>query len=146
MFCSCCNSSTSFSASGFFSEGVVDTVPDVASAWQRREAYERRKAYSRVPVIHPTQSEFIVRNVRALTMDVDIGEQPRTDIHVRDGEIVHIGRALPASVMLEIDGNGLIAMPGVVADHCHAVIDTIERAGCERGVAMGATAEDIYRI
>jgi cytosine/adenosine deaminase-related metal-dependent hydrolase len=77
---------------------------------------------------------------------VDIGELPRTDIHVRDGEIVHIGRALPASVMLEIDGNGLIAMPGVVADHCHAVIDTIERAGCERGVAMGATAEDIYRI
>lgn len=36
MFCSCCNLSTSFPASGFFAEGLTDTVPDVASALQRR--------------------------------------------------------------------------------------------------------------
>jgi hypothetical protein len=144
MFCLCCNPSSSFSASGFFAEGLTDIVPDVTSALQRRAAYERRKAYSRAPVIHPAQSEFIVRNVQALTMDADIGALPRADIHVRDGEIVNIGQALQASAMLEIDGNRLVALPGLIADHRHPAIDALaDEGGCD---VAGADAEDIYRI
>ena len=144
MFCLCCNPSSSFSASGFFAEGLTNIVPDVTSALQRRAAYERRKAYSRAPVIHPAQSDFIVRNVRALTMDVDIGELPRADIHIRDGEIVNIGQALQATAMLEIDGNGLVALPGFIADHRHPAIDAMAGVGgCDMA---GANAEDLYRI
>jgi cytosine/adenosine deaminase-related metal-dependent hydrolase len=144
MFCLCCNPSSSFSASGFFAKGLTDIVPDVASALQRRAAYERRKAYSRAPVIHPAQSEFIVRNVQALTMDADIGALPRADIHVRDGEIANIGRALQASAMLEIDGYRFIALPGLIADHRHPAIDALaDEGGCD---VAGADAEDIYRI
>src|SRR5258705_12552877 len=144
MFCLCCNSSSSFSASGFFAEGLTDIVPDVTSALQRRAAYERRKAYSRAPVIHPAQSDFIVRNVRALTMDVDIGELPRADIHIRDGEIVNIGQALQATAMLEVDGSGLVALPGVIADHRHPAIDAMAGVGgCDMA---GAKTENPYPL
>jgi cytosine/adenosine deaminase-related metal-dependent hydrolase len=119
MFCFCCNSATPLAASRFFAEGLTTESSDVTSALQRRAAYERRKAYSRAPVSHPGKIDMVIRGVRALTMDPSVGDVVVMDIHVRDGEIVDIGCALPATAMLDIDGRGLVALPGLIADHSH---------------------------
>ncbi|WJR76580.1 hypothetical protein [Bradyrhizobium sp. NP1] len=140
MFCLCCRP-----APGFFAESVVGAAGDVASALKRRAAYERRRGYSRAPATHPAPSEFVIRNSRAITMDPHIGDIAHADIHVRDGNIVNVGRAL-ATPALEIDGSGLIALPGFVADHRH-LLD--EAAGADEPGHPGlreAAPEDIYRV
>ncbi len=114
MFCTCCRPS-----GGFFAEGVAEPVIDFARALKRRNAYGRRTSYSRAPATHPSQTEFVVRNVHAITMDPHIGNVDRTDLHIRNGAIVNIGICLLATSAIEIDGTGLTALPGLVADHHH---------------------------
>src|ERR1700753_3006059 len=83
MFCLCCRP-----PGGFFAEGVAEPVLDFARALKRRTAYERRTSYSRAPVTHPAQAEFVIRDAGAITMDPHLGNPARTDLHVRDGAIV----------------------------------------------------------
>ena len=139
MFCLCCRPS-----GGFFAEGVAEPVLDFAKALKRRAAYERRTSYSAAPAAHPTQAEFVIRNITAITMDPDIGDQASADIHVRDGAIVNIGRGLTATSILEIDGSGLTALPGLVADHRHPVGELLG-ADDPHGARFQAESEDIYR-
>ena len=83
------------------------------------------RRYSRAPVTHPGQAEFVIRDVGAITMDPHLGNPARTDLHVRDGAIVNIGRGLPATSAIEIDGAGLTALPGLVADHRHPLSELL---------------------
>jgi cytosine/adenosine deaminase-related metal-dependent hydrolase len=139
MFCLCCRS-----PGGFFAEGVAEPVLDFARALKRRTAYERRTQYSGAPAVHPVQSEFVVRQTRAITMDPHIGELTKADIHVRDGAIVNIGRALATSA-LEIDGTDLIVLPGLIADHRHLVSEITPSADPHGTSLRGAAPQDIYR-
>jgi dihydroorotase len=41
------------------------------------------------------------------------------DIHVADGRIAHVGANLSVSALKEIDGSGLVALPGLVDLHTH---------------------------
>jgi 5-methylthioadenosine/S-adenosylhomocysteine deaminase len=45
----------------------------------------------------PDRGEFVVRNARVLTMDPSLGELDRGDVHVRNGEIIAVGRDVMAS-------------------------------------------------
>jgi predicted amidohydrolase YtcJ len=140
MFCLCCRP-----PGGFFAEGVAEPVLDFARALKRRTAYERRTTYSRAPVTHPGQAEFVIRDAGAITMDPHLGNPARTDLHVRDGAIVNIGRGLPAASAIEIDGTGLTALPGLVADHRHPLSELLGVAD-PHGAGLGdAEPEDIYR-
>jgi cytosine/adenosine deaminase-related metal-dependent hydrolase len=140
MFCLCCRP-----PGGFFAEGVAEPVLDFARALKRRTAYERRTSWSRAPITHPGQAEFIIRDVGAITMDPHLGNPARTDLHVRDGAIVNIGRGLSASSAIEIDGAGLTALPGLVADHRHPLSEVLGVAD-PHGAGLGdAEPEDIYR-
>jgi len=140
MFCLCCRP-----PGGFFAEGVAEPVLDFARALKRRTAYERRTSYSAAPAAHPGQTEFVIRNINAITMDPHIGDLANADIHVRDGVIANIGRGLAATSTLEIDGSGLSALPGLVADHRHLVSELLRTEDPHGAGFQAAEAEDVYR-
>jgi 5-methylthioadenosine/S-adenosylhomocysteine deaminase len=66
----------------------------------------------------PLRREFVIRNATVLTMDPNIADLARGDVHVRDGAIVAIGPRLNVRARA-IDANGMICMPGIVDTHWH---------------------------
>jgi 5-methylthioadenosine/S-adenosylhomocysteine deaminase len=66
----------------------------------------------------PPRGEFTIRKAHVLTMDAALGDMREADIHVRDGQIVAVGPAL-AGGGAAVDGNGFIAMPGLIDTHQH---------------------------
>jgi 5-methylthioadenosine/S-adenosylhomocysteine deaminase len=101
------------------------------------------------------RGEIVVRNAHVLTMDPELGDLTRGDVHVRDGEIVAIGADLAAAGAEVIDGGGMIALPGLIDTHDHLWNSTcrnLVREGPERGyfatvLALGEhyTPDDTYR-
>ena len=67
----------------------------------------------------PARSSLVIRDAYAITMDSSLGDLPRTDVSVRDGEIVAIGQDLPADGAQEIPARGMILLPGFVDTHWH---------------------------
>ena len=67
----------------------------------------------------PSRGEFLIKGATVLTMDDTLGELPVGDVHVRDGEIVAVGEVVVAPNATNIDGNGMICMPGFVETHFH---------------------------
>lgn len=74
-----------------------------------------------------SRRDLVIRNARVLTLDDHDREWPDADIVIRDGRIAAIGPgAAPASPpaaggpVREIDGRGLLAMPGLVNGHFHS--------------------------
>lgn len=67
----------------------------------------------------PPRNEFVIRNATVLTMDEALGDFDIADVHVKDGEIVAIGRKLAVSVPQEINGEQAIVMPGFIDTHWH---------------------------
>src|SRR5262249_52985105 len=63
--------------------------------------------------------EFLIRGAYVLTMDEALGDMPNGDVHIRDGAIVAVGRALQAPPATVIDGTGMVVMPGIVDTHWH---------------------------
>ena len=56
----------------------------------------------------PARSSLVIRDAYAITMNTSLGDLPRTDVLVRDGEIVAIGQDLPADGAQEIPARGMI--------------------------------------
>ena len=52
-------------------------------------------------------------------MDEKVGNLPRGDVHVWNGEIVAVGPNLAASSIETIDASGMIVMPGFIETHWH---------------------------
>jgi cytosine/adenosine deaminase-related metal-dependent hydrolase len=104
----------------------------------------------------PSRGEFVIRNAaHVLTMDPALGELQGADVHVRNGEIVAVGRNVAAGGAEIIDGRGMIALPGLVETHSHTWNSTCRNLvmeGPQRGyfatvLALGKqyTPEDTYR-
>ena len=84
----------------------------------------------------PDRGDFVVRNARVLTMDPSLGELDRGDVHVRNGEIIAVGRDVMASDAEVIDGRSMIALPGLIDTHNHIWNSTCRNLvmeGPERG-------------
>jgi cytosine/adenosine deaminase-related metal-dependent hydrolase len=62
--------------------------------------------------------EYVLTGAHVVSMDPDIGDLPDADLHVRDGEIVAVGKGLKATGP-RIDADGMIALPGLVDTHWH---------------------------
>src|SRR5438045_3574738 len=86
--------------------GVAGQTP-VARAAPRRRMMDHPAAQL------PPRGELVVRNAYVLTMDPALGDLPRGDIHVRNGEIVAVGTDLAAPGAEVIDGRTMIALPGL---------------------------------
>jgi 5-methylthioadenosine/S-adenosylhomocysteine deaminase len=67
----------------------------------------------------PARGELVVRRGYLLTMNNSLGEIPEGDVHVRNGEILAVGKNLKAPGATVLDGRNMIVMPGFVDTHWH---------------------------
>jgi len=67
----------------------------------------------------PARSEFVIKGAYVITVDDALGEIEQGSVHVRDGEIVAVGRDLKTNGAKVIDGRGMIVLPGLVDTHWH---------------------------
>jgi cytosine/adenosine deaminase-related metal-dependent hydrolase len=67
----------------------------------------------------PARSEIVLRNAYVMTMDSALGDIPGGDVHIKNGEIVAVGKAVKAPGATVIDGRGTIVLPGLVETHWH---------------------------
>src|SRR5947199_10581411 len=65
----------------------------------------------------PARAEFTIRNAYVMTMDSTLGDIAGGSVHVRNGEIIAVGK--DAAGGESIDGAGMIVMPGLVETHWH---------------------------
>src|SRR3974390_2747776 len=66
----------------------------------------------------PTRGEFTIAGAHVITMDGALGDIAGGSVHVRNGDIVAVGKDLTGGGEL-IDGAGLIVMPGLIDTHWH---------------------------
>lgn len=98
--------------------------------------------------------EYLIRDAYVLTMDADVGDVAGGDVHVRNGAIAAVGRALEAPGAELIDGSGMLVLPGFVETHWHvwtALLRSLSGDREEHGYfptsrTVGAfySAEDMY--
>lgn len=67
----------------------------------------------------PRRGEFLIQNAYILSMDPQIGDVPRGNIHVRNGAIVAVGPNVAAPDAEVIKADKMIALPGFVETHWH---------------------------
>jgi 5-methylthioadenosine/S-adenosylhomocysteine deaminase len=67
----------------------------------------------------PARGEFIIRGAYVMTMDPALGDITGGDVHVKDGTIVAVGKALKAPGASVVNGERMIALPGLVETHWH---------------------------
>src|SRR6202047_4771603 len=66
----------------------------------------------------PARGEFTIANAHVMTMDSMLGDIADGSVHVRNGEIVAVGKDVQGGGE-KIDGAGMIVMPGLVETHWH---------------------------
>jgi cytosine/adenosine deaminase-related metal-dependent hydrolase len=90
--------------------------PALAQGTQSRPAGQRSTEAARRL---PARGEFVVRRGYLLTMEDGVGDIPDGDVHVRNGEILGVGKNLSAPRATVLDGRNMIVMPGFVDTHWH---------------------------
>jgi cytosine/adenosine deaminase-related metal-dependent hydrolase len=100
-------------------------------------------------------TEFLIRNAYVLTMDAALGDLPNADVHVANGAIAAVGRALRAPGVEVVDGTGMLVLPGLVETHWHLWTTLLRSlSGDEqaqgyfptsRTIGAHYTAADMYR-
>src|SRR5437868_8633079 len=109
-------------------------------AWRRREPMlmqrRSRRAFLRaaaalgtLPIIAPAfgqqkrklpqRGEYLIRNAHVMTMESATRDIAGGDLHIRNGEIVAVGKGLKAAKATVIDGRGMIVLPGLIETHWH---------------------------
>src|SRR5262249_21578705 len=66
----------------------------------------------------PPRGEFTISNAYVITMDSALSDIAGGSVHVRNGEIVAVGKNVTGGGE-GIDGTGMIVMPGLVDTHWH---------------------------
>jgi cytosine/adenosine deaminase-related metal-dependent hydrolase len=67
----------------------------------------------------PSRSELVLRNAYVITMDPVLGDIAGGDVHIKNGEIVAVGKAIKAPGATILDGRRMIVLPGLVETHWH---------------------------
>jgi 5-methylthioadenosine/S-adenosylhomocysteine deaminase len=103
----------------------------------------------------PGRGEFIVRDAYVMTMDPDLGDIAAGQVHVRNGEIIAVGKDIQAPGVTVLNGRGMIALPGMVDTHWHMWNTLLRSFGGEnpaagyfpRTAAFGQamTPDDMYQ-
>ncbi len=105
---------------GLSAAGLIGSSPLSAATPQTRSSTRTvRGAGTRSANGLPARGEFIVRGGYVLTMDSALGDIPNADVHVKNGNIVAIGKNLKAPGARIIDARGMIVLPGFVDTHWH---------------------------
>jgi cytosine/adenosine deaminase-related metal-dependent hydrolase len=67
----------------------------------------------------PARDHLVIKDGYVITMDPMVGDLPQTDVLVRDGEILAVGKGISAEGAHEISAGGMIVLPGFVDTHWH---------------------------
>ena len=67
----------------------------------------------------PPRRELLLQNAYVMTMDPELGDIPGGDVHIKNGAIVAVGKALKAPGAAVFDGQRMIVLPGLVDTHWH---------------------------
>jgi cytosine/adenosine deaminase-related metal-dependent hydrolase len=67
----------------------------------------------------PPRGEWILHNAYVMTMDPELGDIAGGDVHIRNGEIIAVGKAIKAPRAAVLDGQRTIVLPGLVETHWH---------------------------
>ena len=68
----------------------------------------------------PARGEFVIRNGFVMTMDAAVGDIAGGSVHVRNGEIVAVGRDIQAPGGAQIiSADDMIVLPGLIETHWH---------------------------
>jgi 5-methylthioadenosine/S-adenosylhomocysteine deaminase len=100
-------------------------------------------------------SRLLIQNGHVVSLDTEIGTLPDADVLMVDGEIVAVGRGLPADDAEIIDASGTVVIPGFVDTHRHLWQSALRgllpscSLGEYFGVVMGTyapafRAQDVY--
>src|SRR3990172_5166110 len=103
----------------------------------------------------PGRGEFVIRDAYVMTMDPDLGDIAPGQVHVRNGEIVAVGKEIQVPGATVLSGRGMIVLPGMVDTHWHMWNTLLRSFGGEqaasgyfpRTAAYGKamTPEDMYQ-
>ncbi|HEX5419391.1 MAG TPA: amidohydrolase family protein [Gammaproteobacteria bacterium] len=98
--------------------------------------------------------EVLIREAFILTMDPARGDLPSADLYIRDGRIAAVGDVPAAHAAEEIDGRGMLVLPGLVETHWHmwtTLLRSMSGDRAEHGYfptsrSLGAhfTPQDVY--
>ncbi len=106
----------------------------------------------------PPRGEFIIRDAYVMTMDPQLGDIAGGDVHVKNGAIIEIGKAIQSSGKAPgaaiLDGHHMIVLPGLVETHWHMWNTLLRSFAGEKpdqgyfptAATMGAvmTSDDMY--
>jgi 5-methylthioadenosine/S-adenosylhomocysteine deaminase len=67
----------------------------------------------------PPRRELLLKNGYVMTMDPGLADIPGADVHIKNGEIIAVGKAIKAPGAAVIDGQRMIVLPGFVETHWH---------------------------
>ena len=67
----------------------------------------------------PPRRELLLKNAYVMTMDSDLGDIPGGDVHIKNGAIIAVGKAIKAPGATILDGQRTIVLPGFVDTHWH---------------------------
>lgn len=114
---------------------ALGTLPVIAPAFGQQQ---KKKL--------PARGEYLIRNAHVITMDAATGDIAGGDLHIRNGEIVAVGKGLKAAKATLIDGRGMIVLPGLIETHWH-MWNTLLRSmsGDERKYGYFPTSAGIGR-
>jgi 5-methylthioadenosine/S-adenosylhomocysteine deaminase len=101
---------TGFGVASLASSSALAQSTQSATVDQRSTASARRL---------PARGEFIISRGYLLTMHERLGDISNGDLHVRNGEILAVGKDLRAPRATVLDGRNMIVMPGFVDTHWH---------------------------
>jgi 5-methylthioadenosine/S-adenosylhomocysteine deaminase len=98
-------------------------------------------------------ADYLIRGGTVVSVDPHIGTQHGCDVLIRNGEIIAVGRDLPARGIRHIDAKRMIVMPGFVDTHWHLwsslgrsfIADGFEYFAAKRHVAHHYTPADFRR-
>src|SRR5262245_29027480 len=81
-------------------------------------ASQRFFAQEKKPAL-PARRELLLKNAYVMTIDPDLGDIPGGDVHIRNGEIIAVGKSLKAPGAAVLDGQRTIVLPGLIDTHWH---------------------------
>jgi 5-methylthioadenosine/S-adenosylhomocysteine deaminase len=67
----------------------------------------------------PSRGEFVLRNAYLMTMDPALGDIPAGAVHVKNGDILAVGKDVQAPGASVLRGDNMIVLPGLVETHWH---------------------------
>ncbi|TDV72501.1 amidohydrolase family protein [Pseudomonas sp. LP_7_YM] len=74
---------------------------------------------AQLPTSANRPAHLIIRHATVLSMEPDAAVMNDTDVRLRDGRIVALGKGLPGEGAEVIDATGMILIPGLVDSHWH---------------------------